>query len=220
MRLCIDYRDLNRVTVKNKYPLPKIEDIFDQLHRALVFSKIDLRSEYLPVEDDILIYSKRREERSQHLRTALQNLQDRRLYAKFSKCEFWLDRVAFMGHILSQDGVEVDPSKVEALRDWPVPKSVTEIRSFMGLAGYYRKFIQGFSSIAVHMTALTKKNAQFIWGLECKESFDRLKQTLTKIPVLTMTSGYEEFLVYTDAEKLGLCVVLMHHDRVIAYTSR
>ncbi|XP_075492534.1 uncharacterized protein LOC142530596 [Primulina tabacum] len=103
-----------------------------------------------------------REEQSQHLRNVLQTLQDRRMYAKFSNCEFRLDRVAVLGHIVSHNGIEVDPSKVEAVRDWLVPKSMTEIRKFLGLAGYYRKFIQGFSYIAVPMTALTKKNAKFI----------------------------------------------------------
>ncbi|XP_073031312.1 uncharacterized protein [Primulina eburnea] len=115
---------------------------------------------------------------------------------------------------------EVDPSKVEAVRDWPVPKSVTEIRSFLGLAGYYRNFIQGFSSIAVPMTALTKKNAKFVWEPECQESFDKLKQAFTTAPVLAMPSGQGEFVVYTDASKLGLGAVLMQQDRVIAYASR
>ncbi|XP_075487889.1 uncharacterized protein LOC142527061 [Primulina tabacum] len=142
--------------------------------------------------DDILIYLKSREEHSHHLRTVLQTLQDRRLYAKFSKCEFWLDRVALLGHIVSQDGIEVDPSKVEAVIDWPVPKSVTEIRSFLGLAGYYMKFIQSFSSIAA----------------------------LTTAPVLAMPSGQGEFVVFTDASKLGLGAVLMQQDIVIAYASR
>ncbi|XP_073057243.1 uncharacterized protein [Primulina eburnea] len=108
--------------------------------------------------DDILIYWKSRDEHSQHLRTVLQNLQDRRLYAKFNKCEFLLDMVAFLGHIV--------PQQSEGIRDWPVPKSMTEIRSFLGLPGYHRKFIQGFFSIAVPMTTLTKKNAKFIWGSE------------------------------------------------------
>ncbi|XP_075478898.1 uncharacterized protein LOC142519753 [Primulina tabacum] len=115
-----------------------------------------------------------REEHSQHLRTALQTLKDRKLYDKFSKCEFWQERMAFVGHIISRDGVEVDLSKVEAVKDWPVHKSVIEIRSFLGLDGYYRKFIQGFSSIAVPMTTLTEKNAKLIWRSECQESFEKL----------------------------------------------
>ncbi|XP_075515789.1 uncharacterized protein LOC142550600 [Primulina tabacum] len=151
MRLCIDYRELNRVTVKSKYPLPRIEDLYDQLQGALVFSKIDLQSGY-------------------------HQLKDRRLYAKFNKCELWLDRVAFLSHIISRDGAEVDPRKVDAVIDWPAPKSVTEIRSFLRLAGFYRKFIHDFSSILVPMTSLMKKNVKFIWGSEFQESFDRLKE--------------------------------------------
>ncbi|XP_073294461.1 uncharacterized protein [Primulina huaijiensis] len=115
-------------------------------------------------------------------------------------------------HIVSHDGIEVDPSKVEAVRDWSIPKSVTKIRSFLGLAGYYRKFIQGFFSIAVPMTALTKNNTKFIWGPKCKDSFDRLKLALTTAPLLAMSSGQREFVVYTDASKLGLGAVLMQQE--------
>ncbi|XP_075492398.1 uncharacterized protein LOC142530448 [Primulina tabacum] len=121
---------------------------------------------------------------------------------------------------LNRDDIDVDPSKVETVRYLPVPKSVTEIRSFLGLTGYYRKLIQGFSSIVVPLTALTKKNAKFIWESEYQESFDKLKQALTTAPVLTMPSGQGEFVVYTDASKLGLGMVLMHQDRMIAYVSR
>ncbi|XP_075521480.1 uncharacterized protein LOC142554696 [Primulina tabacum] len=215
MRLCIDYRELNRVTVKSKYPLPRIEDLFDQLQGASVFVKIDLRSGYhqqKPYLDkffivfigNILIYSKSREEHGQHLRTELQTLKYRQLYAKFSKCEFWLDRVASVGHIISRDGVEVDRSKVEAVRDWPMPKSVTEIRSFLGFFGYYRKFIQGFSFIVVPMTTLTKKNSKFVWGSECQESFEKPKQALTSAPVLVVPSGQGEYVLYTYASKLEI----------------
>ncbi|XP_073041971.1 uncharacterized protein [Primulina eburnea] len=139
--------------------------------------------------DDTMIYSKSKEEHSHHLRTSLQVLQDRKLYAKFSKCEFWLDREAFLSHIISSDGVEVDPSKVETVKEWPVQKTVIEIRSFLGLAGYYRKFIKGFSTIVVPLTPLTKKNAKFLWGFECKDSFDKLKQALISAPVLSIPSG-------------------------------
>ncbi|XP_073289382.1 uncharacterized mitochondrial protein AtMg00860-like [Primulina huaijiensis] len=141
---------------------------------------------------------------------------ERRVYAKFIKYEFWLDRVAFLGHIVSRDGIEVDPSKVEAFRDWPVPKSVTEIRSFLGLVGYYGKFIQDFSSVAVPMTALTKKNAKFIWYSECQESFDRLKLALTTAPVLAMPSEHGEFVVYAVTSKLD---ALSKKHTVIGYMS-
>ncbi|XP_073033776.1 uncharacterized protein [Primulina eburnea] len=127
--------------------------------------------------------------------------------------EFWLDRAEFLGHTVTRDLVEVNPSKVEVVRDCPVPKSVTEIRSFLGLAGHYRKFIQGFSSIVVPMNSLTKKNAKFIWGLACQESFDRLKKALTLAPVLAMPSVQGEFVLYTDALKLDLGTALMQHDR-------
>ncbi|XP_073133890.1 uncharacterized protein [Henckelia pumila] len=147
-------------------------------------------------------------------------LRERKLYAKFDKCEFWLERVPFLGHIISKDGVEVDPSKVQAVKEWSVPRSASEILSFLGLAGYYRKFIKGFSSIAVPLTALTKKIAKFIWKPECQESFDVLKEALTTAPVLAMSSREGDFVVYTDASKLGLGTVLMQRDRVIVYTSR
>ncbi|XP_073121713.1 uncharacterized protein [Henckelia pumila] len=161
-----------------------------------------------------------REEHSQHLRTVLEVLRERKLFAKFDKCEFWLERVAFLGHVISERGVEVDPSKVQAVKEWSVPRNASEIRSFLGLAGYYRKFIKGFSSIAVPLTALTKKNSRFVWSSECQRSFDVLKEALTTAPVLAMPSGQGDFVVYTDASKLGLGAVLMQRDRVIAYASR
>ncbi|XP_073137147.1 uncharacterized protein [Henckelia pumila] len=133
--------------------------------------------------DDILIYSKDREEHSRHLRIVLEVLRDRRLFAKFDKYEFWLERVAFLGHIISKSGVEVDPSKVKTVKEWSVSRNASKIRSFLGLAGYYRKFIKGFSSIAVPLTSLTKKNAKFIWRPECQKSFDVLKEALMTAPV-------------------------------------
>ncbi|XP_074576669.1 putative mitochondrial protein AtMg00860 [Curcuma longa] len=124
--MCIDYRALNNVTIKNRYPLPRIDDLFDQLKGATVFSKIDLRSGYHQVKI----------------------LQEKQLYAKFSKCEFWLDQVSFLSHVISKDGVMVDPIKIEAVSNWNRPKNASEIRSFLGLAGYYRKFVEDFSRIA------------------------------------------------------------------------
>jgi hypothetical protein len=198
MRLCIDYRQLNKVKIKNRYPLPRIDDLMDQLVGARVFSKIDLRSGYHQIKvkdedmqktafrtryghyeykvmpfgvtnapgvfmeymnrtfhafldkfvvvfiDDILIYSKTEEEHAEHLKIVLQVLKEKKLYAKLSKCEFWLSEVSFLGHIISGSGIAVHPSKVEAVSQWETPKSVTDIRSFLGLAGYYRRFIEGF----------------------------------------------------------------------------
>ena len=218
MRLCIDYRELNKVTIKNKYPLPRIDDLFDQLKGVAVFSKIDLRSGYHQLRianedipktafrtryghyeftvmpfgltnalaifmdlmnrvfhnyldlfvvvfiDDILVYSKIREEHVEHLRTILSTLRANELYAKFSKCEFWLERVAFLGHFVSKEGVEVDPAKIEAVKNWPTPRNVADIRSFLGLAGYYRRFVEDFSRIAKPMTSLVKQDCKFVWN--------------------------------------------------------
>ncbi|XP_073119703.1 uncharacterized protein [Henckelia pumila] len=154
-----------------------------------------------------------REEHSQHLKTVLEVLREQNVFAKFEKCEFWLERVEFFGHIISKSGVEVDPSKVQAVKEWSVPRNASEIRNFLELVGYYRKFIKGFSAIVVPLTALTKKNVKCIWKPKCQESFDVLKKALTTAPVLAMPSGEGDFVVYTDASKLGLGAVLMQQDR-------
>jgi hypothetical protein len=215
LRLCVDYRPLNAVTIKNKYPLPRIDILFDQLAGAKIFSKIDLRSGYHQIKirsndipkiafstryglyeylvmsfgltnapayfmylmnsffmqeldkfvvvfiDDILIYSKNPEDHANHLNIVLQKLRDHHLYAKFSKCEFWLDTVKFLGHTISSDGISIDPSKVQEVLDWKPPTSVHQIRSFLGLAGYYRRFIPDFSRIAKPMIELLKKEIKF-----------------------------------------------------------
>ena len=216
LRLCIDYRELNKVTIQNQYPLPRVDDLFDQLQGARVFSKIDLRSGYHQLKirsedvpktafrtryehceflvmpfgltnalavfmdlmnrifqpylgqfvivfiDDILIYSGSKEDHEEHLRVVLQIMRENQLYAKFSKCQFWLDIVAFLGHVISVKGVSVDPQKIEAIVNWKPPTNVIEIRSFLGLAGYYRKFVEGFSKLAAHLTKLTKKEEKFV----------------------------------------------------------
>jgi hypothetical protein len=207
--MCVDYRSLNEVTIKNKYPLPRIDDLFDQLRGACVFSKIDLCSGYHQLKirrldipkttfttryglyeytvmymmnkvfmeyldkfvvvfiDDILVFSKNEEEHAEYLRLVLQKLREHKLYAKWSKCEFWLKKVSFLGHIVSNGGIAVDPSKVEDVSNWKPPTNVSEIRSFLGLAGYYRRFIEGFSKLAKPMTALLEKDAKFIWSKKC-----------------------------------------------------
>ena len=170
--------------------------------------------------DDILIYSGSGEEHAEHLRIILQTLREHRLYAKLSKCQFWLDSVAFLGHIVSAEGVSVDPQKVEAILNWKPSTSVTEIRSFLGLAGYYRKFVKGFSKIAAPLTRLTRKKEPFLWSEACQKSFDELKRRLTSTPVLTLPSGQDGFAVYCDASRQGLGCVLMQNDKVIAYASR
>jgi hypothetical protein len=229
-RLVVDYRSLNEVTIKNKYPLPNINDLFDQLKGAKVFSKIDLRSGYFQLKiqeqdipktsfttryglyeytvmsvgltnaptyfmtmmnkvfmeyldkfivvfiDDILIYSKDDEEHEKHLRLIMEKLREHKLYAKFSKCEFWMNKVGFPGHIVSAVGVAVHPSKVASIAEWESPKNAGDIRSFLGLVGYYQRFIKNFSKIAKPMTELLKKDKKFEWTDLCEASYQELKQ--------------------------------------------
>ncbi|KAJ9556097.1 hypothetical protein OSB04_010711 [Centaurea solstitialis] len=224
-RMCIDYRGFNKVTIKNRYPLPRIDDLFDQLQGASWFSKIDLRSGYHqlkcsnsfhgPYEPDLS-----REEHVVHLREVLEVLRRERLYAKFSKCAFWLQEVQFLAHIANREGIKVDLAKNEALMNLEVPKAPTEIRSFLGLAGYYRRFTQDFSKIAVPLTRLMKKSEPYIWGSEQQMTFETLRRKLCEAPVLTLPDGVEDMTVYCDASRLGLGCVLMQRGRVIAYASR
>ncbi|GJZ55052.1 putative reverse transcriptase domain-containing protein [Tanacetum coccineum] len=239
-RMCIDYRELNKLTVKNRYPLPRIDDLFNQLQGSSVYSKIDLRSGYhqlrvrdedipktafrtryghyefqvmpfgltnAPVVfmdlmnrvckpyldkfmivfiDDILIYSRNKEEHANHLRIILELLKKEKLYAKFSKCDFWIHIMQFIGHLIDSQGLHVDPAKIEAVKNWASPSTPTEIRQFLGLTGYYRRFIEG--------------------------SFVK--------PNLSITEGNDDFVVYCDASHQGLGAVLMQREKVIAYASR
>ena len=136
--------------------------------------------------DDILIYSKSVSDHEEYLRLVLQKLQDNQLYAKFSKCEFWIDKVTFLGHIISNGGISVDPAKVKEIVVWSIPTTVTEIWSFLGLAGYYRRFIKGFSKIAKPMTSLLEKGREFKWDEKCQDNFDQLKKRLMSPPVWVM----------------------------------
>ncbi|OMO65975.1 reverse transcriptase [Corchorus capsularis] len=262
------------MTIKNKYPLPRIDDLFDQLRGAGVFSKIDLRSSYHQLKirpgdiektafrtryghyeflvmffaltnapaafmdlmnrifhqyldkfvivfiDDILVYSANEHEHAQHLHIVLQTLREHRLYAKLSKCEFWLTQVAFLGHIISKDGICVDPAKIEAILNWESPRTVTEIRSFLGLAGYYRRFVEGFSLIAAPLTRLTRKGVPFEWDDKCEKSFQELKQRLVSAPILTLPTSGRGYVVYSNASQEDLGCVLMQDDKVIAYAYR
>ncbi|KAM7492457.1 hypothetical protein LguiA_035378 [Lonicera macranthoides] len=274
LRLCIDYRQLNRVTVKNKYLLPRIDDLFDQLQGAVRFSKIDLRSGYhqmlvheediskttfrtryghyeflvMPFGltnapaafmdlmnrlyhpyldqcvvvfiDDILIYSKSDEEHENHLRLALQVLRDHQLYAKLSKCDFWMSKVKFLGHVVSSNGISIDPTKIEAVLKWERPRNVTEVRSFLGLAGYYRRFVKDFSRIVLPLTYLTHKGVQFVWSDDCEKAFLELKGKLNSAPVLVLLEREKGYTIYCDASRFGLGCVLMQVEHVVAYASR
>jgi hypothetical protein len=260
-RMCVDYQSLNEVTIKNKYPLPRIEYLFDQMKGASVFSKIDLRlgyhelkirESYIPKTafrtryglyeytvmsfglinarayftylmnkvfmeyldkfvvvfiDDILIFSNTKEEHEKHLRIVFEKLRSNQLYAKFSKCEFWLTEVAFLGHVFSAGGISVDPSKVKDVLNWMPLMNASEIRSFLGLADYYHQFIKDFSEIAKPMTRLLKKNKDFNWTEEYQVSFKELKKRLTLAPVLILPDITKKFDIYCDASRQGLgCV--------------
>ena len=250
--LCIDYQELNKVTIKNKYPLSRIDDLLDQLQGAQVFSKIALRSGYHQLKvkaedvekstlrtryghykflvmpfgvtnapaafmdlmnrvfkpyldefvvvfiDDILIYSKSEVEHEKHLRLALQILRDRKLYAKLSKCELWLFSISFLGHVINKEGISVDPSKREAIVNWPTPTNVSEVCSFLRLVGCYRKFVKDFSKIAVPLTQLTQKGVTYEWTEGRESAFQELKTRLVTTPVLELPSGNEGFYIYSD----------------------
>ncbi|KAD2805268.1 hypothetical protein E3N88_38645 [Mikania micrantha] len=250
-RMCIDYRELNKMTVKNRYPLPRIDDLFDQLQGSTYFSRIDLRSGYhqLRVQeddipktafrtryghyeflvmlfgltnapavfmdlmnrvcrpyldqfvivfiDDILIHSQTKQDHEQHLKLILELLTKEKLYAKFSKCEFWLREVHFLGHVINERGIHVDPSKIEAIQKWEAPRTPLEIRQFLGLAGQEVRL-----------------------GNKQEEAFQLLKSRLCKAPILSLLEGNDNFLVFCDASHQGLGCVLMQKDKVIAYASR
>jgi hypothetical protein len=170
--------------------------------------------------DDILIYSQNEQEHEVHLRKVLQSLRYCQQYAKLSKCEFGISEVLFLGHIINQEGLVVDPKKVTTILDWKAPKDVRGIKSFIGMAGYYRRFIKGFSKIVRPMKALLAKKVEFEWTPACQKSFETLKEKLTTTLVLILPDVHKPFLVYCDASYTGLGCVLMQEGRVVAYSSR
>ncbi|GKB33419.1 putative reverse transcriptase domain-containing protein [Tanacetum coccineum] len=169
--------------------------------------------------DDILIYSCNKEEHADHLRIILELLKKEKLYDKFSKCDFWINIVQFLGHIINSQGIHVDPAKIEAVKNWAPPTTPTEICQFLGLAGYYRRFIKDFSKIAKSLTELTQKNKKYIWGEDHDSAFQLLKQKLCEAPILALPEGHDDFFIYCDASHQGLGAVLMQREKVIAYAS-
>ena len=170
--------------------------------------------------DDILVYSKDAQEHEQHLRIVLETLRENRLYAKLSKCDFWLKEASFLGHIVSAEGIRVDPTKIEAVVNWKPPRNVTEVRSFLGLASYYRRFMRGFSFIASPLTKLLRKGIKFEWIEKCQNSFEQLKGMLVEAPVLTQPTSGKEYTLYSDASDIGVVCILMQDGTVVAYASR
>ncbi|KAJ9530991.1 hypothetical protein QJQ45_001002 [Haematococcus lacustris] len=282
-RMCVDYRPLNRITIKNKYPLPRVENMLDRLHGATVFSKIDLRQGYHQIRiapedipktafstryghfeftvlpfglcnapatfqrlmndifrqelddhvivylDDILIFSRTHEEHARHLDRVLSLLRQHKLYAKLSKCEFGRSQTQFLGHIITSTGIACDPNKVVAINSWPVPTTVHEVRSFLGLANYYRRFVNNFSTIAEPLTALTQadghdKQGKVTWTSAQQSAFDALKHALTSAPILIAPDPTQPYTLRCDASGIGIGAVLSQGtgpaERVVAYHSR
>ncbi|WVZ95213.1 hypothetical protein U9M48_041007, partial [Paspalum notatum var. saurae] len=273
-RFCVDYRQLNAITVKSKYPVPIIEELLDELHGSSWFSKLDLRSGFHQIRmspgeeyktafqthigqfefrvmtfgltgapgtfqsamnstlapflrkfvlvffDDILIYSKTFADHLNHLELVFQALTQDSWQIKLSKCEFAQRQIHYLGHVISQDGVSTDPAKIEAIISWPSPSSVKELRSFLGLAGYYRRFVRHFGVFSRPLTALLKKHALFIWTTEHDASFAALKQALCKAPVLALPDFTQPFLLETDASGSDVGAVLMQGGHPLAYVSK
>ena len=278
MRMCVDYRALNNITIKNSYPLPLVDELFDRLQGAKYFSKLDLRSGYHQIRidaqdvpktafrtryghfeflvlpfgltnapgtfmhlmhetfreylddfvlvflDDILIFSKTLEEHERHIKAVLDKLRASKLYAKESKCEFFKTEVEFLGHMVGRDGVRMMDDKVKAISEWPIPTKVGDIRAFLGTAGYYRKFIRDFSSIAAPLTELTKDAVKFEWTSKQQSAFTRLKLALQEAPVLALPDPKLPFVVHVDASGFATGAVLQQDQgkglQPIAYLSK
>ena len=272
LRMCIDYRALNKITVKNRYPLPRIDDLLDKLQGSKFFSSLDLSQGYHQIKitdedvpktafnthighfefrvlsfgltnapatfqtvmngifgglryclvylDDILIFSNSEKEHREHLRAVLQLVREHRLYCKLSKCAFLQKEVEYLGHIVSHEGIKVNPKKIEAVNAFPRPQTVSELRSFLGLANYFRKFIENYARIASPLTKQTGKNVHVDWTPECEAAFRALKHKLCNAPVLALPDPDKTFVIESDASIEGLGAVLLQDGRPVAYESR
>ncbi|CAI7872854.1 unnamed protein product [Closterium sp. NIES-54] len=263
LRMCIDYRALNKQTIKNKYPIPHIDDLLDQLRVATVFSKIDLRSGYWQIRmadnsihktafwtrygsyeylvmpfgltnapatfqaemnhilrpllnecvvvylDDILIYSKDMKQHIEHLRRVFEILRREKFYVKLSKSEFALKKVQFLGHMVSAQGVHVDPKKIEAVCTWKTPENVKEIKQFLGFANHYNRFVPQYAKIATPLTNLLKKNTPFKWEDVHQQAMEQLKTTLTSARVLILPDPEKDYVIEADASDQAVGAVLM-----------
>jgi hypothetical protein len=272
-RMCVDCRAVNNITVKYRHPIPKLDDILDELHGSCIFSRIDLKSGYHQIRmkegdewktafktkhglyewlvmpfglpnapstfmrlmnhvlrmfigkfvvvyfDDILIYNKNLNEHLDHLRNVLSVLRSEQLYANLKKYTFCMEKIVFLGYVVTAQGIEMDKEKVKAIWDWPTSKSVSEVRSFHGLASFYRRFVKDFSTIAAPLTEIVKKSVGFKWNDKQDEAFNLLKDKLLSAPVLALPNFTRAFEVECDASSIGIGAVLMQDKRPIAYFS-
>ncbi|WVZ80840.1 hypothetical protein U9M48_028286 [Paspalum notatum var. saurae] len=272
-RMCVDCRAINNITIRYRYPIPRLDDMLDELSGAIIFTKIDFPSGYHQIQmklgdewktafktkfglyewlvmpfgltnapstfmrlmnevlrpfvglfvvvyfDDILIYSKTMEEHLEHLSVVFDALRTARLFGNMEKCTFCTQRVSFLGYVITPKGIEVDSSKIDAIWDWPTPTTVTQIRSFLGLAGFYRRFVRDFSSIAAPLHELTKKGVPFAWGNSQAVAFNTLKDKLTHAPLLQLPDFNKVFELECDASGIGLGAVLLQEGKPVAYFS-
>ncbi len=271
LRMCVDYRALNQVTVKDKYPLPRIDDLLDRLQGASVFSSLDLQSGYHQVRiadedvpktafrthkglfefrvlsfgltnapavfqremnkvladlpfvlvylDDILVFSKTAEEHTEHLKQVLARLRKHKLYAKMSKCFFFRDSVEFLGHVVSKDGVQVDPKKGSVIRDWPPLRDVHAVQQFLGLGNYFKHYIHGYAKLVAPLRKLTEKSVPFVFEGAAVQAFENLKYSLSHAPVLALPNPDLPFEVVVDASGFGCGAVLLQNQRPVAFHS-
>jgi hypothetical protein len=272
-RMCVDYRQLNSNTIKNKYPIPIIKDLLDELYGASIFSKIDLRSGYHQIRmketgiektafttylghfeyvvlpfgltnapatfqslmntvladflrkfalvffDDILVYSLTLDDHINHLRVVLEVLRHHQLYAKFSKCTFAQPKIEYLGHVISSKGVATDPAKISIIQNWPASTTLTQLRAFLGLTGYYRRFIKGYGIICQPLFKALKKDS-YTWTIEQDKAFEHLKQIMSAPPVLALPDFTQPFILEADASGNGIGAVLMQRGQPIAYLSK
>ena len=273
LRMCMDCRPINAITVRYRHPIPRLDDMLDELSGATIFTKIDLRSGYHQIRmsigdewktafktklglyewlvmpfglsnapstfmrlmnhvlrsligkfvvvyfDDILVYSKSLEDHVHHVKQVLSILRKEKLFANLPKCTFAKDKLVFLGFVVSSKGIEVDESKIEAIQNWPTPTNIAQVRSFHGLAGFYRRFVKDFSTIACPLNELTKKNVPFTWGKAQQHAFDELKRRLTQAPLLVLPDFMKTFEIECDASGIGIGGVLMQNGRPVAYHS-
>jgi hypothetical protein len=272
-RMCVDCRAINNITIRYRYPIPRLDDMLDELSGFIVFSKIDLRSGYHQIRmslgdewktafktkfglyewlvmpfgltnapstfmrlmnevlrafiskfvvvyfDDILIYSKSHDDHIEHLRVVFDVLCDARLFGNLEKCTFSTDRVSFLGYVVTSQGIEMDEAKIVAITSWPLPTTVTQVRSFLGLAGFYRRFVRDFSTIATPLHELTKNRVSFHWGPSQQQAFDALKSKLTQAPLLQLPDFDKTFELECDASSIGIGGVLIQGGKPVAFFS-